>query len=988
MNHQNRLADLFPQGEILHREDHPGKLFSVRRNRAPFGSEILIIRFLEPESDYDTYQSADLQLLEGIFYDEDTPNPWNIQLFWVYNDNSKPPKDIRRDLERETRFAIRRVVPEDKIDDFIAPLEKAQNKLDNISEQFNRGKLIQDIFDEGLGFLFDETKKDEKFERLKNGDYDEGVPDQDKSFDRDPIQEFISEVNMGEFREDQVVFDRMDTNTFTLLYGPNASGKTSILDAVTLGLVGQIRHPKVRVSDYEDVNVTLDGYSESLDTDSDLLSDRVADWFGYRPHTSKSRCEEFYRVNYLEAGEATRIVDQDLNIQQTFRRFLHGEELTDAIDNKREIIQRLEDTIGDKEVDIEDLQQELTEKKEKRKRVEDIFSELRAAAKSLSPATVELVTQDGEQGRDLQPTKLEGWSKWAQRFEMIEESLNALPEENTSPESPKEIYDQLSTAIEQVEGDIDAVKQYHDQESRLRQLIELRQFWTSEEMQYTPASVGLILIILSHYGLTTGDLTTIKEALHQATDPDDLHGEIGSVKSWQQSVIRRLKSHLQDLQDRKSQIEELSDIKVRRKELRDEIRSNTEDYLSIVEDVNYCPACYIKQDREAILNRDEPSKKLTDGTQGQTNSIEKRIQTVKKGLETMERIDWESLSNTMRDQFREKFDFEDFQELWRNYNETENLPRIPAVKSLETAEALANEMSETLKSPSDRPWLATVLQEAIESANEQMEEIDSELSSIEHSKKEDQMNLNRLERRKKEMEAAVDIFNEYWPDDIWTDSIDIKSDLHILEATLRRFEDEPASLELTTDIEQEIEYLTQKLDETSKEIDTCIESIERLRRAFNLADNGEALDSLVQDHMSVISTLFTAFQRPYEFRQVSYQDEEIIVERQDTGEFVGPEALSAGQRAALALAIFVTNNLAHESAPPLMLLDEPFAHLDDVNTVAFFNLLIELATRRERQIIFATANRDIADLIERKAGDADEFEREDIPRTKAGIDIA
>jgi len=46
--------------------------------------------------------------------------------------------------------------------------------------------------------------------------------------------------------------------------------------------------------------------------------------------------------------------------------------------------------------------------------------------------------------------------------------------------------------------------------------------------------------------------------------------------------------------------------------------------------------------------------------------------------------------------------------------------------------------------------------------------------------------------------------------------------------------------------------------------------------------------------------------------------------RRESGEVVGIDEMSSGQRTALVLAN--TNNLAHDSAPPLMLTDEPFAH--------------------------------------------------------------
>jgi len=49
--------------------------------------------------------------------------------------------------------------------------------------------------------------------------------------------------------------------------------------------------------------------------------------------------------------------------------------------------------------------------------------------------------------------------------------------------------------------------------------------------------------------------------------------------------------------------------------------------------------------------------------------------------------------------------------------------------------------------------------------------------------------------------------------------------------------------------------------------------------------------------------------------------------------------------------------------------------LDELNTLSFFNLVIELAVRGDRQIVFATANDNLASLLERKVGETEAFER-------------
>jgi exonuclease SbcC len=49
-----------------------------------------------------------------------------------------------------------------------------------------------------------------------------------------------------------------------------------------------------------------------------------------------------------------------------------------------------------------------------------------------------------------------------------------------------------------------------------------------------------------------------------------------------------------------------------------------------------------------------------------------------------------------------------------------------------------------------------------------------------------------------------------------------------------------------------------------------------------------------------------------------------------------------------------------------MLIDDPIAHVDDLNALSFLDYLREVAVRGKRQIFFATANDKLATLIERK----------------------
>ena len=92
--------------------------------------------------------------------------------------------------------------------------------------------------------------------------------------------------------------------------------------------------------------------------------------------------------------------------------------------------------------------------------------------------------------------------------------------------------------------------------------------------------------------------------------------------------------------------------------------------------------------------------------------------------------------------------------------------------------------------------------------------------------------------------------------------------------------------------------------------------------------------------------------------------------------------ISTGQRAALVLSIFLAQNAQLTVAPPVILIDDPIAHVDDLNSLSFLDYLREIVLKGRRQVFFSTANDKLATLIERKFDflGSDGFRRIDLRR--------
>lgn len=978
-----------------------GNLYEIERNRTAFGGELLLVRLLGGEYDAEELLRTDIDLLEDRFYDDETPNQWNIRLIWAYEEDASPDSDIRDELENDTRFAIRRCVPIDNLADFVAPLQTSQAKLENITSNFDRSDLIKNIIEQNLEFLFDDLSRDEKFERLTRGVAQEKQESEMTSLPAtiaDSQDTIVDSVNLGKFRPTANLRE-LDVEPFTLLYGRNGTGKTSLLDATAFGLVGQIRHnedkEKNRADDFEGLNVTLQGDPEPLPTDSTAVNSRVAKWYGFRPHGNAKKHIEFYRVNYHEAGAATRFIENGPNVdlEETLRRLLLGDELEDVCNDKEKLLPRLRKEIERTEDRIEELESDKQDVKETLERVSEVFSHLRVAADELSPAAkAALLTEpdapDLESGISADPDDLKKWARWEQCFGDLQDGVEALQElsdDGDLPGTPDELRRELLEAQDSVKNNINKINYIKGLQSERANLEDLKDDLT-QSTQGIPASVGLIALVLHSNGLDAEDLTALQKVLDEGIGVEVGSEGAGSIDEWRDNFSKLVAQRLKVLREQKSDIENLDELDKQRRKLQAKIRNKTEEYLSITDDSHYCPACYSELDRDTILNREKPEQLHGDPSEGVPDTLLDRIATLEQAQSILDKPLWEEIDYDISVRFGNIVGIDAFQHLWGSFKNGDEPPIMLPGVSTATVNAFATAFKEITVDSSSLPSAEQVIELRIDDLEESISELTAGVSAGNNVGDD----VNQLEeynqRLADDIRASQDSLEEYWQDDTLHQRLDVRSDHLVLKRALDEVKRNPSAMEGPSHYDDQISEIDSQLSELHKTIQNCRDGIDRLETAFEGAGGVGDLKSLVAEHMTVISTLFKVFQRPFEFERVRYKGDDIVVEERGSGDPRSVSDMSSGQRAALALAIFVTNNIAHDRAPELMMLDEPFAHLDDINTVSFFNLLIELARTGSRQIIFATANANIARLLQRKVGESKDFDRVDIPVTNPAQD--
>lgn len=142
---------------------------------------------------------------------------------------------------------------------------------------------------------------------------------------------------------------------------------------------------------------------------------------------------------------------------------------------------------------------------------------------------------------------------------------------------------------------------------------------------------------------------------------------------------------------------------------------------------------------------------------------------------------------------------------------------------------------------------------------------------------------------------------------------------------------------------------------------SALDVLEKLRSESSLEGaTRSALDAIrVQ-----INDVFSRVHSPSEYEYDGYG--ETILRTRGGGASRSLDEVSTGQRAAFALSIFLALNLTAQSAPPVVLIDDPIAHIDDLNALSFMDYLRDLSVQSRRQIFFATADSRVAALFEKK----------------------
>lgn len=165
---------------------------------------------------------------------------------------------------------------------------------------------------------------------------------------------------------------------------------------------------------------------------------------------------------------------------------------------------------------------------------------------------------------------------------------------------------------------------------------------------------------------------------------------------------------------------------------------------------------------------------------------------------------------------------------------------------------------------------------------------------------------------------------------------------------------------------------TKAVADIADSIASCDAKISRLVDAEGVlstltqqSSGGELTNQILAENAQEIARTFASIHMPNEF-ELKADGGALAIVRRKTGARVELDQMSTGQRAAFALSLFLAMNGQLRSGPPVLLFDDPVAHVDDINVLSFLDHLRHLAITGSRQIFFATADTKLAGLFRHK----------------------
>ena len=948
------------------------------------------------------------------YFDNNKSLQWSNYLFFLVD--TLPAPAARAIVERDRKYARKFVLTEPELDTALSPpsfqVSDAAVRTDilatwtGILAAANLDKAI--LNDENLPKRLDLIE-------ASFGQAALAVPSA-SSAPRQSKQPFLKQLELKTFR-DPPTTRKFDLGLVTLICGANGTGKTSLMEAIEIVYCGRTKRNPGASDTYSIAASYSDGKSEAANNRraQSLFRERHLAWYGQSETRTNNLFQTFARFNFLNTDAAVGLAEAKDDFEEDLSKLLVG---PDASKTWREIgrtAEKLDEKIKELEGIRNQVELDLASHNRQIAASSDLKQESGAVLKKLDEmlASTKWTRDDGETAPSIKElvealSEFETLIKQAIGHEWVGAPVSLAKVRQFVKDAPahiktaEKIVKQISDARasdRRVEQDLLRIQ---NSLSELRELLKLIESGLPQRL----AEIQRITpLIAKHQQVMVG-------YDEQKMQPHLLKAVAQTVSEFASSASKDSAKAAKQVKDARNVYAEFNSLRDESVSLGQRLREIAGQILQKASDPDQCPLCHtqfqpgglashmhvgvdqqIEERAATLLNTIREHENAASETTAK-QSAAKWAEIACQRLEQPLILAISELMNRVSDSQKECAEL--LQTQSRLTQETNQLQtsgltaeryRQLVAKLATTIETANKERVEAeiekleidaKKKLAEREGHAKAIQEAFATAENTIQL--TEGTSIESA-------LAQLKERLVSDESLLAKLEPFRARFTWPESQPF-SELAVSIGTVRQlagdyqvtFSKEQNAVKVLAEASTRKEQLEKQLAAMLPRIERFSEAKQVLAKIQGEHSLNSAMEEALRQNRVAIEAIFSRIHSPAEFSGLG-DSLTTLVRKNGTGT-ANLQQISTGQRAAFALSLFLAQNAQLRSAPPVILIDDPIAHVDDLNCLSFLDYLREVVVAGDRQVVFASANDKLAMLFERKFDflGSEDFRRYDLSR--------
>lgn len=957
-------------------------------------------KLFEPGFDLENYQR---KLLVKDYYFNEGPIQWNFYLHFLIDEDNlakNNSESIKYRIETDRKLARKTIFTIDEFDKYLSPIKTNINEVPkdivDLWKDFLRPEL-HTVLDDSI------PMKDVINLCLNNRSTGRTAPRSSfKNIDPFPL---INKFKIIDYRK----FPKRKNYEFgmiNLIIGPNAVGKTSLLEALELSVCGKtIRSPDID----EPFNFEITPFDTSKPVKIEKESDetyrsRDYRWYGRKSTRGNFLHSSFARFNFFDADAAVHFserTEEHGGISKALTQVVYGPDADKLFDRIKTIKTHFEDERRNLERAINtDDERKIGDEEELKSKIKadtGIISEelISDRLKSLN-IIIENYNKENLESTIVNIAEsnifIASWRTAVERFGIEDYASFNKIETNiikAAQDLTKHSFDHQTIADNEEKLEV-KIQELTNQLISFKRLARYTQTG-AHELQ----SLNITLATLDD-SLQTLEKTIL---LYKSVDRDKLKKYMDCTISQAKEEINNSLTEIKEKESINQQ--RLLTLKTNLDKcsfLIKEIQSKGRDLVQFQSEINECPLCKTDLKPETLSNRlekpltsIESSRNDVDSLIGVISRIDNDRTLAEETLSSLDLLE-QTLESTLSEvNIHSKISLiiGAYDKLKDEQSQMKTEHEIVARKLDKfkddgySSEELNNliQDSETKINDDNLPEsiqtkitkLSTLLDEQIKLLNKSSEDkkiLSSKILRIQ------EINNALKNTTTHNVEQVIDEFMHLYADVknielitplLPTDTTDsVERRLSQATELISSYLKNSAVRHSMNDLKKSLEKINSRIKANQEQLGTTNECITSLGELIHSLNPEKLLKEFMKNYSKLISNIFNQIHSPREFDGVILDNGKIYAKRRTTDDNEPLNRLSTGQRTAFVLSVFLAMNKVMENGPRLLIFDDPVTYVDDLNILSFLDYLQKIALESNRQIFFATANQKIATLFSKK----------------------